>query len=77
MIRDALSNLGGIGLYGIVSVGIFFATFLGILVWASRLKEPWLKTMGQLPLDPDEPDDHHDPEDHEPSSTPEPKHRHD
>jgi hypothetical protein len=59
MIRDALSNIGGVGLYGVVSIALFFATFLALLIWACRLKKPWLNAMGRLPLEPD--DDSRDP----------------
>lgn len=53
MIRDTLSHIGGIGLYGIISIALFFAVFLGVLIWAFQLKKPWLNTMAQLPLEPD------------------------
>jgi hypothetical protein len=54
MIRDALSNLGGVGIYGVISIGLFFAVFLGLLIWAFRLKKPWLNAMGRLPLEADD-----------------------
>jgi hypothetical protein len=54
MIRDTLSSIGGIGLYGVVSVALFFATFLGVLIWAARLKKSWLSAMSRLPLEPDD-----------------------
>jgi len=57
MIRDALSNLGGVGVYGVISICLFFAVFLSLLVWAVRLKQPWLNTMSRLPLEPDNDDD--------------------
>jgi hypothetical protein len=54
MIQDALSNLGGVGLYGVISICLFFAVFLSLLVWAIRLKKPWLTAMSRLPLEPDD-----------------------
>jgi hypothetical protein len=54
MIRDTLSSIGGIGIYGVISVALFFATFLGVLIWAARLKKPWLGAMSRLPLEEDE-----------------------
>jgi len=57
MIRDALSHLGGVGIYGVISICLFFAVFLGLLIWAFRLKQPWLNAMSRLPLDPDDNDD--------------------
>jgi hypothetical protein len=70
MIRDALSNLGGVGVYGVISIALFFAVFLGVLFWAGRLKRPWLDTMSHLPLEPDDADAR------ERDSNSEPRHRH-
>ena len=58
MIQNVLRHLGGIENYGIISVCLFFACFLGILVWAFRLKKPFLNSMAAKPLeaDPDEPE---------------------
>ncbi len=50
MIRNVLTHVGGIELYGIVSVLLFFAFFLGMLVWAFRLKSTHLESMALLPL---------------------------
>ena len=51
MIENTLRNLGGIGIYGIISVCLFFAFFTGMLVWAFRLKRGYLDSMQDLPLD--------------------------
>jgi len=56
VIHNVLTDIGGIGLYGLVSMLLFFAVFLGMLAWATRLKKPYLRAMGALPLDPDRPD---------------------
>jgi len=53
MIENVLRNLGGIGLFGITSVCLFFAFFTTMLLWAFRLKGGYLKTMQSLPLDGD------------------------
>lgn len=50
MIQNVLSRIGGIETYGLISIGLFFATFLGVLVWALRLKKSYLDTMRELPL---------------------------
>lgn len=50
MIRDALMEIGGVGLYGVVSVLLFFTVFGVAMVWAFRLRRPFLDTMGGLPL---------------------------
>ena len=54
MIQNVLQNIGGVGIYGIISICLFFAVFIGILIWAMRLKKPYLKSMSDLPLDRDE-----------------------
>lgn len=51
MIKNVVSEIGGVGLYGIISICLFFAVFTGAVVWAMRLKKPFLKTMSGLPLD--------------------------
>ena len=71
MIRDTLSHIGGIGLYGVISIALFFAAFLGVLVWAVRLKKPWLNAMGQLPLEPEDADER------EPAQLPKTQYHHD
>jgi cbb3-type cytochrome oxidase subunit 3 len=53
--------MGGIENYGLVSIAIFFACFLGMVAWALRLKKPFLTAMAAKPLEPDlndtQPDD--------------------
>lgn len=51
MIKNVLTNIGGIGIYGVVSICLFFAVFTGMLIWAFRMKKPYLKTMSSMPLD--------------------------
>ena len=42
--------MGGIGIYGVISVCLFFIVFGIALLWALQLKKPFLKSMGALPL---------------------------
>ena len=51
MIKDVLNGIGGVGNYGVISVAIFFTFFVGMLVWACRLKKPHLDSMARLPLE--------------------------
>ncbi|MCZ7641247.1 MAG: hypothetical protein M5U12_37455 [Verrucomicrobia bacterium] len=53
MVQNVLQHIGGIERYGILSILLFFATFLGIVVWALRLKTPFLKSMAAKPLEDD------------------------
>ena len=50
MIQDVLRNIGGIGIYGVVSVCLFFLVFGGVLLWAATLKKSYLNSMSSLPL---------------------------
>ena len=51
MIQDVLTHLGGVGGYGVVSLCLFFAAFVGILIWMLRLTRPYLDSMRTLPLE--------------------------
>ena len=51
MLENLMHNLGDTALFGIVSIVMFFAFFLGMSLWAIRLKKNYLRSMGALPLD--------------------------
>ena len=50
MIQNVLRELGGIGIYGVVSVCLFFLVFTVALVCALVQKKPFLQSMSVLPL---------------------------
>ncbi len=50
MIKNVLSGIGGIGIFGIVSLLLFIAVFSGAFIWALRLKRNFLEEMSSLPL---------------------------
>ncbi|MEW6305293.1 MAG: cbb3-type cytochrome c oxidase subunit 3 [Verrucomicrobiota bacterium] len=50
MIKNVLSDIGGVGIYGVISICLFFTVFTGALVWACRLKKSFLDSMSALPL---------------------------
>ena len=54
MIQNVLHHIGGVGVYGVISICLFFAFFTAMLVWALRAKKSYVQTMRDLPLD-DEP----------------------
>jgi hypothetical protein len=54
MIENVLSEISGIGLYGVVSICIFFATFCAATAWMFSIKKPYIQSMSHLPLE-DEP----------------------
>jgi hypothetical protein len=51
MIKNVLSHIDGIGVYGVISISIFFGFFTGVLVWAGLKKKNYLNQMSALPLD--------------------------
>jgi len=51
MIKNVVEHIGGVGLYGILSISLFLAFFIGMLIWAFRLKKNYLDSMRELPLD--------------------------
>jgi hypothetical protein len=51
MIENVVHSVGGIAMFGIFSICLFFAFFIGMAIWASRLKKNYLNSMSDLPLD--------------------------
>lgn len=51
MIRNVLQEIGGIGLYGVISICLFVTVFTGALIWAALLRKPMLNTMSRIPLE--------------------------
>ncbi|MBI4659340.1 MAG: hypothetical protein HY735_10915 [Verrucomicrobia bacterium] len=50
MIQDVLRDIGGIGIYGIISICLFFLVFIGALLRACLLKKSDVHFMSSLPL---------------------------
>jgi hypothetical protein len=50
MIKNVLSDIGGVGLYGIISISLFFVVFTGMLIWACRMKKSMVESLSVLPL---------------------------
>ncbi len=55
MIQNVIRDIGGIGLYGVISVCLFFIIFSAALLRACLLKKPFVKSMSALPLDDAQP----------------------
>lgn len=51
MLENVMNSMGGIEMFGIISICLFFAFFTGMLLWAASLKKSYLKSMCELPLD--------------------------
>ena len=54
MIRNVLEQIGGVGVYGAISLALFFAFFAGMLVWVLRMRKPYISEMSALPLQTDD-----------------------
>lgn len=54
MIKNVLTHIGGVENFGLISIGLFFALFIGMLIWAFCKKRPYLDAMSALPLERDE-----------------------
>jgi hypothetical protein len=65
MIQNVLEHMGGIENYGIISMILFVASFLGMLIWVMLLKKPVLKEMSRLPLQPETENSEMESNDHE------------
>ena len=53
MIHAVLTQIGGIGIYGVISLLLFFGVFVGVLVWVSRIRPAYSQKMKNLPLESD------------------------
>ena len=51
MYRQVLESIEGIGIYPVISLVIFLAFFIGLVVWLIRVDKGYLERMGKLPLD--------------------------
>ena len=51
MIKNVLSDIGGIGVYGVISICLFFAVFIGAFIWSMLLKKSDLDSRSVLPLE--------------------------
>ncbi len=51
MEEKIMGSMNGVGMYGVISICIFFGFFSGMLLWAFAKKKSYLDKMGSLPLD--------------------------
>ena len=57
MIENVVHTIGGVSVYGIISICLFVAVFVGVVIWTLGLTKSYLKSMRELPLDDEtEPD---------------------
>jgi hypothetical protein len=51
MIENVLRDIGGVGLYGIISICLFVGVFVGAVIRVLRLKKGYVDAMSELPLE--------------------------
>lgn len=51
MIQNVLRAMGGIEIYGVISICLFFTVFIAALLFAATRKKQFCKNMSALPLD--------------------------
>ena len=51
MLRNVVTDIGGVGIYGVISICLFFAVFTGMLIWAFTQKKQTLQRNSELPLE--------------------------
>ena len=55
MIKNVLTHIGGVEVYGVISICLFFTVFSVAVVLALRMKKSVAQRMGALPLEDDPP----------------------
>jgi hypothetical protein len=51
MIQNVLRDIGGVGIYGVISISLFFVVFVGALVWVCLLRKDVADSIAALPLE--------------------------
>jgi len=54
MIQNVVEKIGGVAVFGVISICLFFVVFAGMMFWALRLKQRFLNSMSALPLEEQE-----------------------
>lgn len=60
MIKNILQDIGGIGIYGVISLCLFFIVFTGALLMSLLQKSSYCAKMSSLPLDSEKGDSSHE-----------------
>ncbi|MBI3880537.1 MAG: CcoQ/FixQ family Cbb3-type cytochrome c oxidase assembly chaperone [Verrucomicrobia bacterium] len=51
MIKNVLSDIGGVGIYGVISICLFFTVFSGAILVSLMMSRRTARTLSELPLD--------------------------
>ena len=55
MIKNVLTHIGGVEVYGVISICLFFAVFSLAVVLALRMKKSVAQRLSRLPLEDSQP----------------------
>ena len=53
MIKNVLQEIGGLGIYALISLLLFFIVFTGALIWTFMQRAALCRRMESLPLEED------------------------
>jgi hypothetical protein len=51
MIRNVLESIQGIDIFPIISLTIFFVSFILMLIWVLKVDKKYIKKMSEMPLE--------------------------
>jgi hypothetical protein len=51
MVKNVIQEIGGLGVYALTSLLLFFAVFTGALIWTFLQRASLCRKMGALPLE--------------------------
>lgn len=52
MYKAIMESMGGVSIYPVISLLIFFGLFLGVVYWIVKMDKHHVQHMGNLPLEP-------------------------
>jgi hypothetical protein len=55
MVKNVLQQIGGLGIYALTSLLLFFAVFTGAIIWTFIQRASFCAKMGALPLEDEQP----------------------
>lgn len=53
MYKEVAQHIPGVSIYPIISLGIFFVFFLGMLLWVWKVDKKFIQKMKNIPIDND------------------------
>ena len=54
MFKEVLQSIEGIGIYPLISMGVFLVFFMIVIIWYFKADKKYLENMSNLPLDNDQ-----------------------